>query len=77
MRSMFGYHQTNGEHGEICIERAGNFIGFIVNLCRAHQWAAYTRQLELIGGRGSGEPRIPISDILAVEPACPTRNGAP
>jgi hypothetical protein len=52
---MFQYHQTNGERGEICVARAGNFIGFIVNLGRADRWAAYTRQLELIGDRADLE----------------------
>jgi hypothetical protein len=53
---MFRYHQTNGEHGEICVERAGNFIGFIMNLGRAHQWAGSGNEIsggELDrGGRG-------------------------
>jgi hypothetical protein len=78
---MFEYHQTNGNRGEIAIEYHGNFVGFIVNLGQSHQWAAYTRQLELIGDRYgsrgdaalacyhrcSGEPPIPMRDVAKVE----------
>jgi hypothetical protein len=79
---MFQYHKTSGDRGEICGERAGNFIGFIVNQGRADRWAAYTRPLELIGDRYgsraqavtacyhrcSGERKIPTGDIVATEP---------
>ncbi len=59
---MFVYHRTNGDNGEILVEMFGNFLGFIVNLGRPDQWAAYTRELELIGdGYGSGRRPRPLA----------------
>jgi hypothetical protein len=81
---MFQYHKTNGPHGEIAIECDGQFLGFIRNLGRADRWAAYDRQLNLLGeGYGSraqaatacrhdciGKKRIAMRDILeAARPA--------
>jgi hypothetical protein len=80
---MFGYHKTNGDRGEICVERSGNFIGFIVNQGRVDRWAAYDRRLSAIGeGYGSraqaatacwhqcrSEKKIPIAEILVLTPS--------
>jgi hypothetical protein len=88
---MFQYHPTHGERGEILVERAGNFIGFIVNLGRLDLWAAYDRRLKPIGegyrSRGKaataclhdcvGKPKIPVRDFVAVATLSCTRSGIP
>lgn len=81
---MFHYHRTNGSRGEIIVERDGAFLGFVINLGRADQWASYDRNLKLLGEDYGSQAqaamecwrdcitreKIPIHEILArrVEP---------